>query len=178
MEQDVRSPHHYFDSFDEVKGRVFVDVGCAEAFTSLYVIEHVEHVYLFETEELWIEALRKTFEPWADKVTIINKFIGNKDEGQIITLNKFFEDKPINNLFLKMDIEGAERYALAGSTEIFQNAVALRFAICTYHLDDDEEVIGNFLKKYDCMFVNQKGYFRHKLRSVLLRGYKNKVGDE
>ena len=30
MEQDRRSPHHYFNSVKEVTGRVFVDVGCAE----------------------------------------------------------------------------------------------------------------------------------------------------
>ena len=39
MEQDRRSPHHYFNSVKEVTGKVFVDVGCAEGYSSLEIIE-------------------------------------------------------------------------------------------------------------------------------------------
>lgn len=172
MEQDIRSAHHYLDNIQEVKNKTFVDVGCAEGFTSLFVIEEVNHIYLFESDELWIEALKATFKPWEDKVTIVRKTIGNENNDKMQSLDDFFKDKSCDNLFLKMDIEGAERDALQGSINIFNTAKNLSFAISTYHLEDDEEVIGTFLNKNNCTFINQKGYFRHKLRSVVLRGRK------
>jgi hypothetical protein len=49
----------------------------------------------------------------------------------------------------------------------------LDFAICTYHLHDDEAVISAFLDKHNCTYTNQKGFFRHKIRSVVMRGSKS-----
>ena len=51
------------DSIEEVKGKIFVDIGSAEGFTSLEVIEKASHIYLFEQDKLWIEALNATFGP-------------------------------------------------------------------------------------------------------------------
>lgn len=48
MEQDKRSPHHYFDSVKDVTGKVFVDIGCAEGYSSLEIVEEAKHIYLFE----------------------------------------------------------------------------------------------------------------------------------
>jgi hypothetical protein len=170
MEQDTRSPHHYIDDIQDIKEKTFVDVGCAEGFTSIAVIEDVNHIYLFESDELWIEALHATFEPWKEKVTIVRKFVSNENTEKKQTLDDFFKNKSYNNLFLKMDIEGAERDALIGCKNIFETGLNLDFAICTYHLSDDEKVICSFLNKYDCTYKNQKGFFRHKLRSVVVRG--------
>jgi hypothetical protein len=39
-------------------------------------------------------------------------------------------------------------------------------------LRDDEEVISAFLDKHNCTYINQKGFFRHKIRSVVMRGSK------
>ncbi len=168
IEQDIRSPHHYLDSIKEVKGKTFVDVGSAEGFTSLEIIDEATHLYLFEQDELWIEALEATFEPWKEKITITRKYIGNKDNGQEVTLDSFFQDKDKEHLFLKMDIEGAERYALAGSKELFGKH-KLNFAICTYH-GDDNIVVPDILKKYGCRYIEQYGFFRQKFRSVVARG--------
>ena len=71
IEQDQRSAHHYFNNNKDVTGKVFVDVGCAEGYSSLEIIEEAKHVYLFEQNESWLEAIRATFEPWKDKVTIV-----------------------------------------------------------------------------------------------------------
>lgn len=168
IEQDIRSPHRYMDNLEEVKGKTFIDVGCAEGFTSLEVVEKAAHLYLFEQDELWLEALEATFEPWKEKVTITRKYVSDKDAEQEVTLDTFFQDKHQEELFLKMDIEGAERYALAGSKNLFKER-KLSFAICTYHGDDDV-VVTNILKKYGCNLVEQFGFFRHKLRSVVVRG--------
>jgi len=93
-------------------------------------------------------------------------------EDNNISLDDFFNNQTNEHLFLKMDIEGAERHALAGCNNLFQNCQKLDFAICTYHLRDDEEVISAFLDKHNCTYINQKGFFRHKIRSVVMRGSK------
>lgn len=175
MEQDKRSPHHYFNNIKEASGKVFVDVGCAEGYSSLEVIEEAKHVYLFEQDTLWLEAIKATFEPWKDKVTIVQKYVSDHNSLKEQTLDDFFENGTDEHLFLKMDIEGAERHALAGCEKLFRNCKKLDFAICTYHLHDDEEVISTFLNKHNCTYTNQKGFFRHKIRSVVLRG--SKKGD-
>ena len=160
------------NNINEVKGKTFLDIGSAEGLTSLDVIDEVRNIYMFEQDEQWIEALQATFEPWKVKVTIVSKYISNYNDVNHQTLDDFFKDKPKDNLFLKMDIEGEERNALAGCDELFRTSPNLCFAICTYHLPDDEEVISSFLDKYKCEYTNQKGYFIHKLRSVVLRGWK------
>lgn len=168
IEQDLRSPHHYLDTIQEVSGKTFVDIGSAEGFTSLEVVEEADRVFLFEQDELWIEALEATFKPWKEKVTIIRKYVSDKDNEQEITLDTFFQDKEKEHLFLKMDIEGAERYALCGGKKLF-NEQKLHFAICTYH-GNDNIVIPDILKEYNCQYIEQFGFFRHKLRSVVVRG--------
>ena len=172
IEQDQRSAHHYFNNNKDVTGKGFVDVGCAEGYSSLEIIEEAKHVYLFEQNESWLEAIRATFEPWKDKVTIVQKYVSNRNSPKEQKLDDFFRDKPDEHLFIKMDIEGAERRALAGCEQLFRDCKKIDFAICTYHLHDDEEVISAFLDKHNCTYRNQKGFFRHKIRSVVLRGNK------
>lgn len=172
IEQDIRSAHHYLESTKEVAGKTFVDIGCAEGYSSLEVIEEAKHIYLFEQDELWIEALEATFSPWQDKITITRKYVSDRNSATELMLDHFFADKDKDHLFLKMDIEGAERRALSGCKGLFEKSKQLDFAICTYHEEDDEEVITGFLEQFGCVYNNQKGYFRHKIRSVVLRGYK------
>lgn len=169
IEQDPRSPHHYFDDFSEVRGKTFLDVGSAEGFTSLDVVEEAAHLYLFEENEEWKEALEATFAPWREKVTIVQKYIGDKVSKDEVTLDAFFEGKEHGELFLKMDIEGAERYAIAGARHLFATS-RLQFAICTYH-NNDEVVVPRLLRELGCTFSEQFGYFKHKRRSVVARGH-------
>ena len=110
-------------------GKVFVDVGCAEGYSSLEIIEEAKHVYLFEQDEQWLEAIRATFEPWQDKVTIVQKYVSDHNSSREQTLDDFFNNQTNEHLFLKMDIEGAERHALAGCNNLFQNCQKLDFAI-------------------------------------------------
>lgn len=172
MEQDSRSAHHYLDNPDDVSGKTFLDIGSAEGLTSLEVIDKVNHIYLFERDEKWIEALEATFAPWKDKVTIIRKYISDRNDDVHQTLDDFFSNKPATNLFFKMDIEGAERFALKGAESLFENATNLSFAICTYHLPDDEKIVIDFLNRFDCEYINQKGFYKRKLRSILIKGVK------
>lgn len=172
IEQDTRHPHHYVDSLNEFEGRILLDVGAAEGFTSLDSIDVSRFVYLFECEDKWIEALQATFEPWKEKVMIVKKYISDRNDEMNDTLDHFLEGKYKESLFLKMDIEGAECDALKGSSQLFSDATNLSFAICTYHKKDDPENIAAFLERYGCSYFFRDGYFfvKHKLRKCLIRG--------
>lgn len=176
IEQDKRSAHHYFDNtVEEIKGKTFLDVGGAEGLISLFVIEAASHIYIFESDPSWIEALNATFQPWKEKVTIVNKLIGKETKDDWLTLDDFFNDKSSDNLFLKMDIEGSEQDALKGARQLFLNGKQLSFAICTYHEEDDGKEICSILDDYKCTYTHQKGFFRKKIRSVVVRGNNNQM---
>lgn len=174
IEQDLEHAHHYVDSSEEFVGKTFLDVGSAEGFTSLDAVEYVRFIYLFEFESKWVEALNATFEPWKEKVVIIEKYVGSKNDALNITLDAFFKDKPKDNLFLKIDIEGAECDALQGAEGLFAEATNLDFAICTYHRRDDKKNISAYLDQKRCTYSLRDGYLyvRHRLRTALIRGYK------
>lgn len=171
IEQDIRSPHHYFNNIEEeLKGKILLDIGGAEGLIALRAIESIDHAYIFECNPSWIEALNATFEPWKDKVTIVNKLIGAKTEGEQLALDDFFEDKSYDNLFLKMDIEGAELHALQGAGKILSTGKNIGFAVCTYHEEDNGKSICALLDNFKCTYSHQYGFFRKKIRSVVVRG--------
>lgn len=169
MEQDSRSPHCYMRGPEEVRDRVFLDIGAAEGMIALEVVEQAKAVVLFECEMEWIKALQATFEPWKEKVTIVNRYIGSQNTEKCQTLDDFLCSKPEEPLFLKMDIEGMEREALKGAKGLFISAKNLKFAICAYHLRDDEKVIASFLKKCRIPFHIQRGYVNKRVRAVMFR---------
>lgn len=175
IEQDICHAHHYVDSLSEFEGKILLDVGSAEGLTSLDAIDRVDFVYLFECDSEWIEALNATFEPWKQKIAIVEKYINKYNDEANMTLDEFFKDKPRENLFLKMDIEGAECDALSGAEELFAVAKNLDFAICTYHRKNDKQWISDYLDRHQCDYFHREGYFyvKHKLRSALVRGHKN-----
>lgn len=153
-EQDKDSSHRYLNNFLQVEnGDVMVDVGCAEAFLSLQNIEKLKHLYLFECDEEWIEALKKTFKPWEEKVTIVNKYVSEKDSDNEIRLDTYFKDIKEKPTFIKMDIEGAETKALNGLGNLWETD-NLKLAVCTYHLHDDYNKVTSILK--DKQFKTQK----------------------
>lgn len=171
IEQDQRSAHCYVHSCDELKNKILLDVGSAEAYFTLDMIEYIEHAYLFECDENWIEALNATFKPWSDKVTIVRKYVSDNNEDSNITLDDFFKDKIADNLFIKMDIEGYERKALQGCEKLLKESRNLSGAICIYHLHDDEAIIKEYLHNRGCEISVQPGYlyFEKEMRHAILR---------
>ncbi len=145
IEQDIKSPHRYLDeNFCPKEGDIVADLGAAEGNFSLMVVDKVKELYLFETQEIWREALEKTFEPWKDKVHIINKFVGSRNEGNTITLDSIFSGKDLS--MIKMDIEGAEIAVLESSRELLRKN-NVRMAITTYHRQTDAADIRNILEE-------------------------------
>lgn len=174
IEQHPEHPHHYIDSPEEVENKTILDIGAAEGIFSLSAIERARMIYLFECEPKWIKALEATFEPWKEKIRIIRKYVSDTNDETQQTLDSFFSDKSVNDLFLKMDIEGAECSALEGTKELFSKAQNLDFAICAYHRKNDAKEIAAFLDKYTCTYASREGYMyvRHRLRVGVIRGSK------
>jgi Methyltransferase FkbM domain len=170
-EQDSRSAHRYVESYEELTGKTLFDIGSAEGIFSLDNIERVEHIYLFECEEFWIEALTATFEPWATKTTIVKNYIGDKTEGIFTTIDDFLRDKSKDNLFLKMDIEGAEQSALRGALNTLKAGKNINVAVCTYHRPEDPKVISELLASLGYNYTFTEGYlfWGKRLSKALIR---------
>jgi hypothetical protein len=158
-EQDARSPHQYIPEITRLSGKTLLDIGAAEAIFSLDAIDSVSKVYLFECDNDWVEALEATFEPWKDKVEIVQKYVSNINNETNITIDNFLESKDLKNLFIKMDIEGYEMDALEGAKQTFANGEDLDFSIAIYHKETDEQDIKAFLKQYNFDFEQTTGYF-------------------
>ena len=171
IEQDERSAHRYVRSYEELKGKVLLDIGAAEAIFTLDTIEYVERAFIFECNEAWIEALQATFEPWKEKVTIVRKYVSDADDAENVALDAFFEGKSAGNLFIKMDIEGAERRALKGAQGLLKGAEAISGSVCIYHKHDDEEVITRLLSSCGLQTEVQPGYlfFEGEMRHAIVR---------
>ena len=173
IEQDQRSAHRYVDSYEELKGKTLLDIGAAEGIFTLDTIDYIDHAYLFECDENWIEALEATFAPWKDKITIVRKYVSDVDDDSNITLDTFFQSKvrSIDNLFFKMDIEGYERKALKGAAHILGHGQLIGGSVCIYHLHDDKKVIESELKNFNLKTSIQPGYlyFEKEMRSAIIR---------
>lgn len=142
MEQDIMSPHLYQSKKVRVEeGDVVIDVGAAEGFFSLSIIDKASYVYIIESDEAWRKALNATFRAYSGKVKIINKFAADFDGENKVTIDSLMENKKPD--FIKMDIEGAERDALKGAVNTLKTH-NVKCSICIYHNADDFNEIKKF----------------------------------
>ena len=171
IEQDERSAHRYVKSYKDLMGKTLLDIGAAEAIFTLDVIEYINHAYLFESDESWIEALNATFTPWKEKITIVRKYVSDVNDENNVTLDAFFKDKLSENLFVKMDIEGYERKALKGCNKLFARNQNISGSVCIYHLSDDEEAVSKILKHSGLTISVQPGYLYYgkNMRHAIVR---------
>jgi hypothetical protein len=157
-EQDVRSPHRYLtDQFKFEDGEILIDAGVAEGNFALTVVERASKLILFEADKEWIEPLNATFEPWKDKVVIVNKFVSDITDSTNTTIDDFIS--PGNTpMFLKIDVEGAESRLLKGCSRIIAEQNPLKVAICTYHKQDDEQKFSSLLTQHKFQVTHSDGY--------------------
>jgi hypothetical protein len=155
-EQDSSSPHCYLqEDFNVSQNDIVLDIGGAEGNFALNIIDKVSKIYIFEPDKNWQKALKFTFEPWKDKVHIIDKFVGNKEENDCITIDSL----GLSHVdFIKVDIEGAELDFLKGARQTLKRNLNLKISICTYHKPDDAIVIKKYLEKIGYSGNFSEGY--------------------
>lgn len=173
-EQDDAAAHRYVADYASLKGNTLLDVGAAEGIFSLDVIELVDKVYLFEYEPYWLAPLQATFAPWKHKVEIVHRYVGDHDDAQFIKLDTLFADATPSPLFLKMDIEGWERSALAGATSLLHKNINMRASVTVYHRPDDPQVIGNIFREagFSTSFNPGYIYWGKRLSTAIIRAEK------
>lgn len=150
-EQYEHSPHRYLtERFHVEDDDIVFDIGCAEGNFSLEIIDRVKHIYLFECDAEWIEALKLTFADYRSKVTIVPKLVSNKDDRINVSIDTFLKEQGLDNInLIKMDVEGYERDVLMGARRSIRKGKIESLLVCTYHRLDDEIWVKDFLRDYD-----------------------------
>ncbi|GHV82033.1 hypothetical protein AGMMS49991_05910 [Spirochaetia bacterium] len=176
-EQDIDSPHRYeYGNIQVNYGDVVADIGAAEGFFALSVIEKVKKIFLFECDEVWQNALKMTFSPWKEKVVIVNKYVSDRTEGNFTTMDHCMGGQEIN--FIKADIEGAEPKFLKGARRLLTIQKNIKLSLCVYHNKNDARQINRILLKNNFHAEFSKGYIisiwekKYSLRKGVIRGYK------
>lgn len=159
-EQDAQSPHLYWSEYSTYENKILFDVGAAEGLITLDRIDVLKYAALFECEKEWVEALNATFEPYKEKVTIVEKYVSDKsdEENNVITIDDFVNSTGVNPDLIKMDIEGYEIKALNGAEKTISKDSNLQLAVCVYHTSEAEEEISDLLEKLDCECKLNDGY--------------------
>jgi len=179
LEQHEHSPHRYFSrNFRFEEGDCFVDVGAAEGMISLNIVDKASKVFLIECDSLWIDSLKKTFEPYKDKVEIIRKFVSDVDDDENIRLDTLLhsEKAPV---VLKIDVEGMERKVLAGAAKTLERDTT-KIALCTYHKKQDASEFEELIKNMGYNYEWSEGYMAMvnnpvdpEFRKNMIRAWKN-----
>ena len=157
-EQDIHSPHNYFfEALHLSKQSVVADIGVAEGNFGLEIIDKIGKLYLFECESEWVEALEATFEPWKEKVHIVNTFVSDKTTSDSIRLDDYFRDRIHPDLF-KLDVEGTENSVLEGATDLLQEQKATELLVCTYHKKEDAKKLSEKLINFGYAITFSGGY--------------------
>lgn len=139
-EQSPDSPHLYVKQGHNIEdGDCIIDAGVCEGNFALKYVDIASHLYLFEMDPIWQEALACTFRNYENKVTIINKAVSDKKSQITCRIDDVILNQKID--FIKMDIEGAEISAIYGAEQTFcRNNI--KSSICSYHRNGDEKKYG------------------------------------
>lgn len=172
------------------EGDIVLDVGGhLGTFTQLALLHGAGKVVAFEPEPTNIACFEKTFtdEIASGKVILIKAAAwdepgelefeipgpGSSGEGKVrrggtlkvtaITIDDTIESLALPRVdFIKMDIEGAERYALRGASRTIA-AYGPKMALCVYHRPDDPQVIPalalEFHPNYEVIQAEDHFYF-------------------
>ena len=176
LEQDNESPHSYASSsFIYNEDDIAVDAGAAEGNFSLSIVDKVKKLYIFECSEDWIGPLRKSFEPWSEKVEIIPLKLSKNVTSESTTLDQFFAEKNELPTILKIDVDGGEKDLLSGALRILQQGDKLKISLCTYHQKNDFIEFESLLEKLEFKVHSSKGYMIFYLDEPLEQPYFRKA---
>ena len=170
---------HYFPEFLEFKekGEVFYDIGCFDGETTLDFIDECptfKKIFAFEPNPNNLETLLTKFEKFKN-IEVIRKGVSDSNEisgfssihgsashfdlnsrlkVELVAIDSLSIEAPT---FIKMDIEGMERFALEGARNIIERNRP-KLAISVYHLHDDVRVIFRIISE---MLPNSRFFLRH-----------------
>lgn len=157
LDQDSNSPHRYLNENFKIGARdVVIDAGAAEGNFSLNVVKKAQKVVLFECDEGWIEPLNATFEPWKEKVVIINKKVNDQESQNSVSLDRLYKEHKFT--LVKADIEGDEGLLLQGLRETLNKNIPLKIVICTYHKKNDLKDFQKLLGEYGFNLTTTPGF--------------------
>lgn len=184
-EQDVRSPHRYVTDEHHILGTqkrslhrcghsvepgdLVADVGAADGIFALSIAETAGHIYLFESDADWIPALEETLRDYSGKVTIVQKYVSDKDDATGVTLDSYFADKD-GPIFLKADIEGAEPGMLRGAHQLLMTGKVTKASVCVYHDVSHPSLIAQLFE--DCGYTVRftDGLMLNRQEPFMLKG--------
>jgi hypothetical protein len=153
-----KTPHQYItDSFYVQNDDIVLDIGATEGLFMLNVIDKVRRGFILEPDKTWTKALMATFEPYKERVTIINKYASNEDSKKAITVDSCLKDE-FGNIFIKMDVEGSESLVLNGAKNMLNRNNDIRVACCTYHRHEDANLFVDFFKSINYQIEFSDGY--------------------
>ncbi len=179
-EQDAESPHLYLNKeFDVEQDSIVIDAGVAEGNFALSVVERAKKLFLIECESEWVEALRLTFEPWKEKVVIVQKFMSDIEGDDTVSIDSLVSPLKGEKYFVKLDIEGFEQKALAGMKNLVASGNPLKLDVCTYHQPEAFDEISALVENYGFRWDVTKGFVLFfqpgevpSFRKVLIRAEK------
>jgi hypothetical protein len=156
-----KTPHQYqTETFHVESGDILLDVGCAEGLFALDVMDKVKKAILFESDPIWFEPLKATFEKElaSGKAVLIEKNVAGKNTSQSVTIASVLKNEEYESLFVKMDIEGAELEVVRSCENWMDTDKNIRFACCTYHKKNHAEVLQSVFEKHHYRFEFSDGY--------------------
>lgn len=174
-EQDILSPHCYCtESFFPESDSIIVDIGGAEGFFAVEHLDVAKHIYVFECNPSWIEAMNVSFKDYCDKVTIIPKYVSNRDDDEHISIDSFIKEHSLEEekIFFKIDAEGSEPLIIAGGDKYFGSANNYKIALCTYHQAWHEEAFKRYFS--DCIVEASSSYMLYYYDFMLKEPYLRK----
>jgi len=170
IEQHDNSPHKYLtDEFNIDEGDNVVLIGASDGIFAMSILSKANKIYLFEPDNLWVEALKHTFRPWGNKVVVINKYVLDYTSGTSVTLDRFIEDENLIINYIQVDVEGVEINVLKGAFKLLNRNLKLRLSICCYHNHNDAYNINKLLSDFKFSVTYSKGYYVMGLRKPYLR---------
>ncbi len=164
-EQHPMSPHRYLsDGFSIQPSDVFMDVGAAEGMISLELVETARSMILFESDPRWLKPLTATFEPWAEKVTIVPKTVSYYESHRFTSIDSFLNGNEAS-IFMKIDVEGDEAAVLRGAEHTLQHPKT-RVVCCTYHCHGDSDHFHRFFHAKGFQTEFSRGYMIPTLKTM------------
>ncbi|HMW38525.1 MAG: hypothetical protein K1X68_02420 [Saprospiraceae bacterium] len=146
IEQDEESAHHYYSFCSKSQYGVIIDCGAAEGIFALKYIDLCEKMIIIETDPEWIAALQMTFSEYERKVSIIGKYVGERNDSHNITLDTIIGQENVS--LIKVDVDGSEEGLFNGLKNSLTSNKIDQILLCVYHDVDDYQKYTLLLDEY------------------------------